>query len=227
MPTIFFDFDSTVVTKESLDEVIALALEGNPQKEKLTDEVEKITHQGMNGELDFKQSVEARLAVTNLNRCHFDKIGKQLQSALTPGMADLFTWLKSHGWDVYLVSGGMWPSVWPVAQALGLKRTNVFTNGLRWDEHDRVTGPDPSNLLHTNYGKTPVIEWLTDTRELSKPLVLVGDGSNDLAAFKAGAVDHFIGFGANVVRDKVKTEASAFVESVEALKNELKNLKFN
>lgn len=224
MPTIFFDFDSTVVTKESLDEVIALALKNHPQKEKLTAQVEAITNQGINGELDFKQSVEARLAVCELNRCQFEAVGKKLKSCLTPGMADLFAWLKTQSWEVYIVSGGMWPSVWPVAESLGLKRTNVFANGLRWDEHDQVTGPDPSNLLHTNYGKTPVIEWLSDTRNLPRPLVLVGDGSNDLAAFKAGAVEHFIGFGANQVRTKVQQEALVFVNSVADLKTELKKI---
>ncbi len=224
MPTIFFDFDSTVVTKESLDEVIASALADHPNKAAMTAQVEDITNQGMNGELDFKASVEARLAVCPLNRGHFEAVGEALKNHLTPGMAELFSWLSDRDWDIYIVRGGMWPSVWPVAEGLGLDQAHVFANGLRWDEEGNAEGPDPSNLLHTNYGKTPVIEWLADTRDLPLPLVLVGDGSNDLAAFKAGAIDHFIGFGGNVVRAKVQAEASAFVHSVSELQAKLEKI---
>ncbi len=224
MATIFFDFDSTVCTKESLDEVIALALKEYPEQTGLVEKVETITNQGMNGELDFKASVLARIAVCPLNEAHFTLTGEHLKHCLTPGFTQLFDWLRSNDWDIYIVSGGFLPSVSPSAEFLGLSAEQIFANGLRTDETGNVLEVDESSLLWTNRGKTKVINHLKDTQSLASPLVLVGDGSNDLAAFKAGVVDHFIGFGANVVRPKVAAESPEFVRSLSELKTVLKNI---
>lgn len=215
MPTIFFDFDSTVCTKESLDEVIALALKEYPDKQDLVEEVEAITCRSMNGELDFKESVKARFDVCPLNQVHFTLTGERLKHCITPGMKELFEWLKVHNWNIFVVSGGFLPSILPSVEHLNLRADRVFTNGIRTDKNGDVDSVDTSSLLWTNNGKTDVINYLKDTNVLTDPLVLVGDGSNDLAAFKAGVVDYFIGFGANVERPVVKAEASAFVTQTE------------
>lgn len=217
MPTIFFDFDSTVCTKESLDEVIALALKEYPDQQGLVEKVEAITNQGMNGELDFKESVKARLEVCPLNRAHFTLTGEHLKHCVTPGFPDLMEWLKSHDWDIYIISGGFLPSIQSTTEILGIEDSKVFANDIRTDENEDVVSVDTSSLLWTNNGKTDVINYLKDTHQIKSPTVLVGDGSNDFAAFKAGAVDYFIGFGANVVRPKVKAEAPAFVTKTEAI----------
>lgn len=224
MPTIFFDFDSTVCTKESLDEVIALALSEHPNQLALVQKVEDITNRGMNGEIDFMQSAEERLAICPLNRSHFEIVGKKLTQHITPGFKDLFSGLIQSGWEVYIVSGGFLPSVLPAAHVLGLDVNKVFANGLRSDENGNIGGVDTSGLLWTNRGKTPVIEFLSDSKKLPRPLVLVGDGSNDLAAFKAGAVDHFVGFGGNVVRDKVQKQSPLFARKTEELTTHLQKI---
>lgn len=217
MPTIFFDFDSTVCRKESLDEVIALALKEYPDQQDLVEKVESITNKGMNGELDFKESVKARLEVCPLNRAHFELTGQHLKHCITPGFPDLISWLKQQHWDIYVVSGGFLPSIQPSVEHLGLRVDRLFANGLRTDDNENVVAVDESSLLWTNNGKTDVINYLKDTHQLNQPTVLVGDGSNDLAAFKAGTVDHFIGFGGNVVRPKVKAESPAFVTKTEEI----------
>ncbi|NCP66791.1 HAD-IB family phosphatase [bacterium] len=224
MPTIFFDFDSTVCIKESLDEVITLALKEYPEKKGLVERVEKITNQGMNGELDFKESVQARLEVCPLNLVHFTLTGQHLKHCITPGFTELMTWLKAENWDIYIVSGGFLPSIIPTIEILGLRTDRLFSNGLRLDEQENVTGVDESSLLWTNAGKTEVINHLKKARGLRDRLILVGDGSNDLAAYKSGVVDDFIGFGANVVRPKVKAESPHFVTSVEALRQVLEKI---
>lgn len=224
MPTIFFDFDSTVCTKESLDEVIALALKEYPEKKGLVERVEEITNQGMNGELDFKESVHARLAVCPLNLVHFTLTGEHLKHCITAGFIELMAWLKAENWDIYIISGGFLPSIKPAIEILGLRTDRLFTNGLRLDAQENVTGVDESSLLWTNAGKTEVINYLKKSNSLTNPIVLVGDGSNDLAAFKAGVVHHFIGFGGNVVRPKVKAEAPHFVTTVTDLKTELEKI---
>ncbi len=217
MPTIFFDFDSTVCTKESLDEVIALALKEYPDQQHLVAEVEAITNKGMNGELDFKESVRARFAACPLNLVHFTLTGEHLKHCITPGFKTLLQWLKDHNWDIFVVSGGFMPSIKPAIEFLDLRLDRVYTNGIRLDEEKNVVAPDESSLLWTNHGKTEVINYLKDARSLKGPVILVGDGSNDLAAYETGTVDYFIGFGGNVVRPKVKAKAPAFAHDFEAV----------
>lgn len=109
----------------------------------------------------------------------------------------------------------------PPIGILGLSTESLFTNGLRLDDNKNIIGIDESSLLWTNNGKTEVISSLKRAKRaksLNTPLVLVGDGSNDLAAFKEGVVDHFIGFGANVERPVVRAEARHFAHSVVDLK---------
>lgn len=217
MPTIFFDFDSTVCAKESLDEVITLALKEYPEQTGLVEKVEEITNQGMNGELDFMESVNARFEVCPLNQAHFALTGERLKHCITPGFTDVFEWLIRNQWDIYIVSGGFLSSILPSVKWLGLNPDRLFANGLRCADNGDILGVDESSLLWTNHGKTKVINYLKDSHKIKGPTVLVGDGSNDLAAFKAGAVDHFVGFGGNVVREKVKAEAPHFVKTSEAL----------
>ncbi len=217
MPTIFFDFDSTVCTKESLDEVIALALKEYPEQTGLVERVEQITNQGMNGELDFIESVKARFVICPLNQSHFTLTGEHLKHNLTPGFTEVFAWLKSNDWDIYIVSGGFLSSILPSIKWLGLNPDRLFANRVRCADNGEVLGVDESSLLWTNNGKTKVINYLKDLRKIKGPTILVGDGSNDLAAFAAGAVDHFIGFGGNVVREKVKAGAPHFVKTSEEI----------
>jgi len=226
MPTIFFDFDSTVCTKESLDEVISLALNEAPNKAQLVEKVEMITNQGMNGELDFTDSVRARFNVCVLNLAHFETVGEKLKNDITPGMEALFLWLSKNQWSIYIVSGGFRPSVLPTAKALGLNEKEVFTNDLDVDESGEVLGVDEASFLWTNEGKTPVIKHLKKLRNLPEPFVLVGDGSNDLAAFRAGVVDEFIGFGGNVVRERVKTQAPHFALDTDGIRKVLESINF-
>ena len=224
MPTIFFDFDSTVCTKESLDEVITLALKEYPEQKGLVEKVEKITNQGMNGELDFMESVQARLAVCPLNSAHFSLTGEHLKHCLTPGFADVFEYLIRQNWDIYIVSGGFLTSILPSVKWLGLDPNRVFANGLRLTGNGDVLGVDESSLLWTNQGKTKVINHLKDAQKIKGLTVLVGDGSNDLAAFASGAVDHFVGFGGNVERAKVKAEAPHYAHTTEDIISFLKKL---
>lgn len=224
MPTIFFDFDSTVCTKESLDEVITLALKEYPEQAGLVEKVEQITNQGMNGELDFMESVKARFAVCSLNQAHFTLTGEHLKHGLTSGFTEVFAWLKSNDWDIYIVSGGFLSSILPSIKWLGLNPDRLFANGIRCADNGDVLGVDESSLLWTNDGKTKVINYLKDSHKIKGPTVLVGDGSNDLAAFKAGAVDHFIGFGGNVVRPSVKSQAPHFAKTSEEIISILKKI---
>jgi len=211
----FFDFDSTLVSKEALDTVIAYALEDTPNKDHIVSTIESITNRGMNGEIPFTESARLRLATLPLHRSHFEHVGTLLTQHITPGMPELFLWLATHGVDTYIISGGFYESVSPTARLLGVPTERIYTNRCVYNHEGMVQGPDTTSLLWTDKGKDPVIRNILSHYE-SSVSALVGDGANDLAAYTKGAVDHFCGFGAHVVRPKVLSEAPYFAYTTEA-----------
>lgn len=199
-PHIFFDFDSTIVTKESFDEVIAYALADHPDQATLTTQVEAITTRGMEGELAFTASLKERFRVAPLTRHHFEHIGAELLHAITPGMTELFGELQHHNISTYIISGGFRDSILPVAKTLGAPDTHIYTNAVRYDKHENAVAIDETNVCFTNEGKAPVITAIAAAHTLTKPFVMIGDGANDLRAYELGVADHFCAFTGNVAR---------------------------
>lgn len=220
MHSVFFDFDSTIVTKESLDETIMKVLAAHPERERIVKDIEAITNLGMEGKLPFTQSVRRRLETLPLTRSDFEAVGNELQVHVTEGMRDVFAELMNRGVATYVVSGGFRESVYPTATLLGVPAERILTNVGVFDSRGVFLHPEEGSLLWTDGGKTAAIQAVR-ARDGVTSAILVGDGANDLAAYTAGAVDHFIGFGANVVRESVRNVAPAWVLSSEELSREL------
>ena len=71
MCTIFFDFDSTMISCESLDEIIKTKI----SDESLTiEKISKITQLGMNGQISFIESLQRRLEYISLSKTDVVKI---------------------------------------------------------------------------------------------------------------------------------------------------------
>lgn len=207
---VFFDFDSTVISKESLDEVLAHALSQHPEKERLMQEIETITNRGMNGEIPFTESARLRLATVPITRAQVQHVGELLTHYITEGMPELFSWLSAHNSTPYIISGGFNDAIMPTARILGVPVEHVYTNHFIYNDAGNIVGADTVSLLWTNEGKAPVIRHVLSHYN-SPTSALLGDGSNDLAAYTHGAVQHFCGFGAHAIRPKVRAEAPAFV----------------
>lgn len=217
MAIVFFDFDSTVIKKETLDDAIATALVDHPEKERLVKEVEAITRHGMEGKIDFRDSVTSRLRVVPLSRSLLEERGRAMLHEVTEGMQDIFSWLADNGHITHIVSGGFLEYISPVAEELGVLPAQVHTNRFIYDQDGNVIGTDPTALLWTDVGKTPVLRQMRKIYPEEK-FVMVGDGMNDYKAYESGAADAFYGFGANVVRESVKAKAlHFFLSSAELL----------
>ena len=221
MTTVFFDFDSTVISKESLDEVIALALVSAPEDERkmLNQKVEEITNAGMEGALPFTESVLRRLAVAPLTDEHFRRVGNALIEDITPGLPDLIAELHARENLVYIISGGFRPCLLPTAKRLDISPERVFANTYLTDSDGSVTSPDIDNPCFTDNGKVPVIQHIATTERPPRPYVMIGDGSNDLRAYTEGVVDYFCGFTAHIQRDIIKTQAPKQTASVAELRD--------
>jgi HAD superfamily phosphoserine phosphatase-like hydrolase len=216
MAVVFFDFDSTIVKRETLDDAIAEALAEHPEKEQLVREVERLTRLGMEGRMGFLDSVRRRLEVIPLSKQLLEKCGRAMLQEVSDGMPELFEWLRSRNHDTHIVSGGFTENIAPVAEMLRVPEDRRHTNRFIYFSDGHVYGLDESSLLLTDEGKTPVLRSMRQKyrREI---FIMVGDGMNDYRAYESGAANIFCGFGGNVVREAVKTKAPHFFYSAHEL----------
>ena len=214
---VFFDFDSTVVTKESLDETIAHALAGHPEKERLVREVERITNLGMEGKLSVRESIMKRLSVVTINRTHLEHVGRMLTEHITPGMHETISFLKEQNYRVYIVSGGFRECILPTATLLGVEDIDCFTNECFFDEDGNITDVNKENPVWTDDGKKPVLEYIMHRDDIGGMTIMIGDGNNDLKSYQLGTADTFIAFTGNVKRSAVVEEAPYVANSMSLL----------
>ncbi|PZO67074.1 MAG: phosphoserine phosphatase SerB [Paracoccus denitrificans] len=163
------DMDSTMIEQECIDELAAMAGIGP--------EVAKITARAMNGELNFHESLVARVSL--LKGLSVDAITKVLAQRITytPGGATLVATMRAHGAWTALVSGGFTDFTGPVGRHLGFdeQRANVLiTDG------DHLTGQVALPILGRE-AKAEALRDITATRNLTAAdVIAVGDGANDL-----------------------------------------------
>lgn len=169
-----FDMDSTLIDMECIDEIAVINGCG--------EQVAAITERAMQGELDFKQSLQERVALLKgVPLSSLDKIRDNLP--IMPGAATLLTALKEHRWRTVLVSGGF---TW-FADELA-RRFNfdvVVSNFLEFDDYDRLTGTLGGRIVDAEV-KAETLQQLTSQYGLPLSQVLaVGDGANDIPMLKA------------------------------------------
>jgi phosphoserine phosphatase len=165
---IVLDVDSTLVRGEVIDELAARA--GRAA------EVARITAAAMNGELDFAESLRARVAaLQGLPVEVLDEVRERLE--LTPGARTLIRTLQRLGFRCGIVSGGFSQITGPLADALGLDFAAANTLEVAGG---RLTGGLVGEIVD-RAGKARALERFA--AEHGVPLeqtVAVGDGANDL-----------------------------------------------
>lgn len=206
----FFDFDSTVVTLESLDEAIKLTLDDHPKKDQIVLEMEAVTNASMGGRLDFTESLSQRLELAKIPQKNFQQVAEILTQNITPGIPDIFKTIESLGHKIWIISGGFLEMIVPTAEILNIPEERCFANTVEWNNNDQLESIDLENPLTTSQGKSEIIEYLKLSGKVTGKVIMIGDGGNDLRVLQDDACDHFIGFGVNVARENVKDASPHF-----------------
>jgi phosphoserine phosphatase len=164
-----FDMDSTLIEAEVIDELAKAAGIG--------ERVAAITEQAMRGEIDFRASFKARMALLNgLDVAVLDDIGAQLR--LTEGAERLFAELNRMGVKTAILSGGFTYFAKQVQARLGI--TYVFANELQVVD-GKCTGVAVEPIVDAQR-KADLLQQLAAQEGLElEQTVAVGDGANDLA----------------------------------------------
>jgi phosphoserine phosphatase SerB len=208
-----FDFDSTLVTIETLDTLLKNCAGDDETRRR----IDGITARAMNGELDFGASLSGRLRLARARTEHFARMAAEIAGFVTPGMAGVVDFLKQKGQELFIVSGGFAEIVRPAADFLGIPRDRCFANEAVAGEDGSVTGVRAENPLAHEGGKQKILRALRDGNRLPGTVVMLGDGMSDYGVYAEGLADLFIGCGFNAVRPNVKAAAPVFVESAAAL----------
>lgn len=195
MATVVFDFDSTLITCESLEEIYR---EKQVASEVL-DQIKEITAQGMSGTISFLTSLQKRLSLAAVTRKDFEAFGTHAEEFLTPGMKELVRELKGQSVDVWVVSGAVRYAMAPLIKQLGIPEGHLLGIDLLWTPEGQYAGIDetkPINRSKWEGARQIASRW-------SAPKIAVGDGITDFALYEHGLVDHFIAFTQNVRRQAV------------------------
>jgi phosphoserine phosphatase len=195
--TLILDFDSTLITRESLEELLARA------RPDLAEEIREITAKGMDGRISFKESMEKRLALARPSRAEVEALGREAVAWITPGM--------EGGWgaETWIVSGGLTDAVLPVAAQLNIPPARVLATKARWSPK--------GDLLKVEVRDKPE-QLRPHAAAMQRPRILVGDGMTDYEPFREGLVDHFVAFTGNVRRTAVVATGAPEARSVAELR---------
>lgn len=185
---VVLDVDSTLIENEVIELLAGYA--GSRA------EVERITRRAMNGELEFEESLRARVA-TLRGLPESVLVEARAQVTVTRGVPEMIAGIHAAGGRVGVVSGGFHEIIDPLAQALGLdqwraNRLEVFAGELS----GALTGP----IVDAAAKAMTLREWAGAAGLPLARTVAVGDGANDLEMMAIAGLA--VGFDAKApVRD--------------------------
>ncbi len=211
------DFDSTFTKLEALDLLCEIVLEDSPQRDEVLAEIQHITNLGMDGSIDFRASLERRLALLKPHRDDIQTLIVELKKLVSDSFVRNRSFIVDHKEEVYVVSNGFKDFIVPVIEAYGLIPEQVYANEFVYDEEGYVIGFNQDIPLSESGGKPKVIKSL----DLQGEVYVIGDGYNDFEIKKEGFANKFYLFTENVRRAKVLAIADHEAPSVDDILYEL------
>jgi len=197
---IYFDFDSTLVGVETLDELARVR--------GVFDEVKKMTDASMNGEVRLEDVMPKKMAMIKPTRGMIEAFfAESLRNdVFVAGARELVARLREDRWVVRVLTANFHEVVDPFARHLNINPEDVFANTLLFHEDGSYAGIEEGSILLTSDGKGRMLQ---ETRAQEAWTVFVGDSVSDLSC--KGVADRMIGFGGVVARPRVQAEADVFV----------------
>ena len=165
---VMLDMDSTLIVQEVIDLLAA--------KAGVAEEVSAITQKAMAGEMDFAQSLQARVSLlAGLNESILSEVRGEI--TLTQGAERLIQTLHLKGHKVGVVSGGFIEVIEPILKELKIDfyRANKLQilNG-------ELTGKLEGEIIDRAAKLKALVEFAKNEGVQMSQTVAIGDGANDL-----------------------------------------------
>lgn len=173
---IFFDMDATVIVEESLVTLASYAGKGK--------EVAAITERTMAGELDFKASLQERVAtLKGLSATILPEVAARL--TLMKGIQPFAAFCRELGVPLFLVSGGFTQLAGEIQRKVGFQ--GIHANVLE-TEDGKLTGRVVGDVVDAEAKKNFMLATCAKLGITPAEVCAVGDGANDLPLLKAVGV---------------------------------------
>lgn len=188
-----FDMDSTLLQIECIDEIAELL--------GIKAEIAHLTERAMQGELDFEQSLRARVKLlAGAEVARFEQIFQPIP--VMAGAQELIQWLQQLGWKTAVVSGGF---TW-FAERLKdfLDLDYALANSLAV-EHGRLTGELAGVVVDAKAKADSLARLQRQWQIAPQQTLAVGDGANDKLLLQQAAVG--IAFNAKATLREVATHS--------------------
>lgn len=189
-----FDFDSTLMNGETIDELA--------KNHGVSDKVAEITHLAMEGKLDFYESLIRRVAfLRGMKEKTAIEICRNLP--LNDGAIEIVPALQKKGYRVVCFSGGFKYATTHFREVLGFDAE--FSNILHAKDGILSGGVGGEMMFSDSKGK--MLKTLQRLLNISpEDTIAIGDGANDISMFKYA--NKKVAFCA---KDALKKEANVIV----------------
>ena len=179
------DVDSTFIQQEAIELLAA--------KAGVFEEVTRVTASAMRGELDFAESLKARVALLKgLPESVIAQV--QAEIRLTDGAAELVATLHAKGHCVALVSGGFIDILQPLVDSLSIKHYKANKLGIA---NGVLTGTVEGSIIDRAAKASALREFASECSVDLINTVAIGDGANDLDMMEIAGIS--IAFNAKPV----------------------------
>jgi len=173
---IVMDVDSTLIQQEVIELLAA--------KVGVDDQVVSITAAAMAGELDFAQSLRARVALlAGAPESILAEVRGEIK--LTPGARTLVKTLQRLGHEVAVVSGGFTTVIEPLLIELGIK--NFRANTLEIAD-GKLTGKVIEPIIDRAAKAQALRDFAENAGVALEQTIAIGDGANDLDMIAAAGL---------------------------------------
>jgi D-3-phosphoglycerate dehydrogenase len=217
-PWFIIDFDSTFTQVEAMEELAAISLKNDPEKEEIIDQIKHLTDLAMDGKMPFNNSLKARIALLSAKKYHINMLVNKLRKKVSPSFARNKEFFKKNQGQILIVSGGFKEFIEPVVKSYHIDENCVFANTFIYDKKNNIIGANEENPLAQDGGKVKLLKHL----KLKGPVYVIGDGYTDYEIKANGMANQFFAFTENIVRERVISKADFIAPSLDEVLYKLK-----
>lgn len=207
MVNLILDFDSTIISKESLEVLTDCSLSGSRDRELILERMRKITEEAMAGRMPFQQALSERVKMLPLTKQSLLSALEVLRQSLSASFIENITNLKSH--NLYIVSGGFKDVIVPLLTELSIAADQIYANSFIFTPEGKFLGVNQKLTMACNKGKVKTVQSL----DLTGLTVIVGDGNTDYEVKESGLAKYFIYYKEFIARPEVLKKADFVAEN--------------
>ncbi len=208
-----FDFDSTFIRVEALEELGAVSLQSNPSKGLILKELESLTRKGIEGEISFRKGLEQRISLIKANRSHLPSLVQRLKRKISPSIKRNQKFFRENKDRIRIISAGFREFIEPVVLGFGIEASQILANSFLYNKAGEIIGFEKGNPLSQTGGKFQALKNLN----LKGNVWVVGDGYTDADMKRAGSNIRFSAFIENIIRNSAVEAADHISPNMDEL----------